>query len=77
MAKNTKLENLTSNQIILRSIRGKVGNITCGDEMLVAIQVKNDKIADIKWKTYGCASAIASTSMMSGVDRKPVPRRQP
>ena len=33
--------------------------------MLVGIKVKDDKIEDIKWKTYGCASAIASTSMMS------------
>ena len=45
--------------------RGEVGNIACGDQMLVVIKVKDDKIEDIKWKTYGCASAIASTSMMS------------
>jgi len=45
--------------------RGEVGNIACGDQMLVAIKVKDDKIAECKWKTYGCASAIASTSMMS------------
>ncbi|MCQ2604686.1 MAG: iron-sulfur cluster assembly scaffold protein [Spirochaetia bacterium] len=45
--------------------RGEVGNIACGDQMLVAIKVKDDRIAECKWKTYGCASAIASTSMMS------------
>ena len=45
--------------------RGEVGNIACGDQMLVVIKVKNGKIADCKWKTYGCASAIASTSIMS------------
>ncbi|MCP5514547.1 MAG: iron-sulfur cluster assembly scaffold protein [Spirochaetales bacterium] len=45
--------------------RGEVGNITCGDQMLVVIKVKDNKITDCKWKTYGCASAIASTSMMS------------
>ena len=45
--------------------RGEVGNIACGDQMLIVIKVQDDKIADIKWKTYGCASAIASTSMMS------------
>ncbi len=33
--------------------------------MLVLIQVKDGKITDCKWQTYGCASAIASTSMMS------------
>ncbi len=45
--------------------RGEVGNIACGDQMLVVIKVADGKIADCKWKTYGCASAIASTSMMS------------
>ena len=45
--------------------RGEVGNIACGDQMLVVIKVSDGKIADCKWKTYGCASAIASTSMMS------------
>ncbi len=47
--------------------RGLVGNIKCGDQMLIAIKVENDTIADCKWKTYGCASAIASTSMLSEV----------
>ena len=45
--------------------RGEVGNIKCGDQMLVVIKVVDGKIADCKWKTYGCASAIASTSMLS------------
>lgn len=45
--------------------KGMVGSMACGDQMMVVIQVEDDKIADIKWKTYGCASAIASTSMMS------------
>ncbi len=47
--------------------RGEVGNIACGDQMLVVIKVRDGKIADCKWKTYGCASAIASTSMMSEI----------
>jgi len=45
--------------------RGMVGSMACGDQMLVVIQVEDDKITDLKWRTYGCASAIASTSMMS------------
>lgn len=47
--------------------RGLVGNVQCGDEMLVVIKVDKDTatIADCKWKTYGCASAIASTSVLS------------
>jgi nitrogen fixation NifU-like protein len=47
--------------------KGTVGNIKCGDQMLVAIKVKEGRIEDCKWKTYGCASAIASTSMLSEV----------
>jgi len=47
--------------------KGITGNIKCGDEMLVAIRVDHEKgtITDCKWKTYGCASAIASTSVLS------------
>ncbi|MFA5931184.1 MAG: iron-sulfur cluster assembly scaffold protein [archaeon] len=44
---------------------GKVGNIKCGDLMEMWIKVKADKIKDVKWRTFGCASAIASTSMLS------------
>lgn len=47
--------------------RGVVGNIKCGDQMLIVIRVDDDTIADCKWRTYGCASAIASTSMLSEV----------
>ncbi|MBQ0166315.1 MAG: iron-sulfur cluster assembly scaffold protein [Treponema sp.] len=45
--------------------RGIVGNIKCGDQMLILIRVKDGKITDCRWKTYGCASAIASTSILS------------
>jgi len=47
--------------------KGIVGNMKCGDQMLVAIKVNKEKgiIIDCKWKTYGCASAIASTSILS------------
>jgi len=44
---------------------GSVGNTKCGDLMEMWIKIKNDKIIDVKWKTFGCASAIASTSMLS------------
>ena len=44
---------------------GIVGNPICGDQMKMYIKVKDDKIEDIRWKTYGCASAIASTSALS------------
>jgi len=44
---------------------GMVGNIKCGDQMMFMLKIQNDIIADVRWKTYGCASAIASTSMLS------------
>ncbi len=46
---------------------GVVGNPVCGDQMKMYILVKNDNIVDVKWKTYGCASAIASTSALSEI----------
>lgn len=45
--------------------KGVVGNIKCGDQMLIVIKVNDGIISDCKWKTYGCASAIASTSILS------------
>ncbi|MFH1854550.1 MAG: iron-sulfur cluster assembly scaffold protein [Candidatus Omnitrophota bacterium] len=47
--------------------KGMVGNVKCGDQMLMLIKVDKNKgvIIDCKWKTYGCASAIASTSILS------------
>ena len=44
---------------------GMVGNPICGDQMRMYIKVKGDKIEDVRWKTFGCASAIASTSALS------------
>ena len=46
---------------------GEVGSPACGDVMRVWIRVSpgGKKIADLKWQTFGCASAIAATSMMS------------
>ncbi|MBR2997427.1 iron-sulfur cluster assembly scaffold protein [Candidatus Saccharibacteria bacterium] len=48
-----------------RDAEGIVGNPICGDQMKMFLKIKDDKIVDIKWKTYGCASAIASTSALS------------
>ncbi|MDR2500107.1 MAG: iron-sulfur cluster assembly scaffold protein [Treponema sp.] len=45
--------------------RGQTGNIKCGDQMLMLLKIQDDTIIDVRWKTYGCASAIASTSMLS------------
>ncbi len=44
---------------------GFVGSPACGDMMKIFIKVKDGKIIDLKWQTFGCASAIGSTSMLS------------
>lgn len=44
---------------------GVVGNPVCGDQMKMFLRIEGDKIVDVRWKTYGCASAIASTSALS------------
>jgi len=44
---------------------GKVGNPVCGDLMEIYINVENDIIKDIKFKTFGCGSAIATSSMVT------------
>src|SRR3989344_4144457 len=48
---------------------GVTGSPTCGDMMAVWIKVDKDtkKITECKWRTLGCASAIAATSMMSEI----------
>ena len=42
---------------------GEVGNAKCGDIMKIYIRVENGIIADVRFKTYGCASAIATSSI--------------
>ena len=42
---------------------GEVGNARCGDIMKVYIKIRDGVIVDIKFETFGCASAIASSSM--------------
>ena len=46
---------------------GKTGNIKCGDEMIFYLKIDPEtlSISDCRWKTFGCASAIASTSVLS------------
>jgi nitrogen fixation NifU-like protein len=42
---------------------GTVGNPVCGDLMTIYIKVKDNRLEDIKFKTFGCGSAIATSSM--------------
>ena len=44
---------------------GEVGNARCGDIMKIYIRVKDERIEDISFETFGCASAIASSSMVT------------
>jgi nitrogen fixation NifU-like protein len=44
---------------------GRVGNPVCGDLMEVSIKVEKDRISDIKFRTFGCGSAIATASMVT------------
>jgi nitrogen fixation NifU-like protein len=44
---------------------GTVGNPVCGDMMTFYIKVKDERIEDIKFKTFGCGAAIAVSSMVS------------
>lgn len=42
---------------------GKVGNATCGDIMQVFLKIENNVIVDVSFKTFGCAAAIATSSV--------------
>ena len=42
---------------------GEVGNATCGDIMRIYLKIENDIIVDVKFKTFGCGAAIATSSM--------------
>ena len=44
---------------------GTVGNPVCGDLMTIYIKVKDDRLEDVKFKTFGCGAAIATSSMIT------------
>lgn len=44
---------------------GQVGNPVCGDVMRITLRIKDDRIEDIKFKTFGCGAAIATSSMVT------------
>ena len=52
---------------------GEVGNAKCGDIMKMYLKIENDIIRDVKFETFGCGSAIASSSMATEMIKgKPV-----
>lgn len=48
---------------------GEVGNPVCGDLMYIYIKVKDDKISDISFQTFGCGAAIATSSMVTELSK--------
>lgn len=52
-------------EIVGASGVGTVGNPVCGDMMTIYIKVKDDRLVDIKFKTFGCGAAIATSSMIT------------
>jgi len=44
---------------------GQIGNPTCGDVIRISIRVEGDRLADVKFKTFGCAAAVATSSMVT------------
>ncbi|MEK6815919.1 MAG: Fe-S cluster assembly scaffold protein NifU [Nitrospirota bacterium] len=48
---------------------GQVGNPACGDIMKISLRVKDDRIEEVKFKTFGCGAAIANSSMMTEMVR--------
>ena len=52
---------------------GEVGNAKCGDIMKIYLKIDNDIVTDVKFETFGCGSAIASSSMATELIKgKPV-----
>ena len=48
---------------------GEVGNARCGDIMKIYLKIENDIVTDVKFETFGCGSAIASSSMATEMIR--------
>ncbi len=44
---------------------GQVGNPVCGDVMKLTVKIDNGKIGDVKFKTFGCGAAVATSSMIT------------
>ena len=54
---------------------GEVGNAKCGDIMKIYLKIENDIITDVKFETFGCGSAIASSQWQLSLLRASLSRR--
>ena len=54
---------------------GQVGNAKCGDIMKMYLKIQDDVVTDVKFETFGCGSAIASSSMARSSSRESPSRR--
>ena len=48
---------------------GQIGNPACGDVMRISIRVRDDVLSDVKFKTFGCGAAVATSSMVTEMVR--------
>lgn len=48
---------------------GEIGNPVCGDVMRISIKVSDDRLTDVKFKTFGCGAAVATSSMVTEMVR--------
>ena len=44
---------------------GQIGNPVCGDVMRMSLKIEDDRITDVKFKTFGCGAAVATSSMVT------------
>lgn len=54
-------------EIINADGESKIGNPVCGDVLRLMLKIKNKKIEDVKFETYGCAAAIATSSVLTEI----------
>ena len=56
---------------------GQVGNARCGDIMKIYLKIEDNRIVDIKFKTFGCGAAIATSSMATELVKGTIEEAQP
>ena len=65
LSQDTEWEKVSEGEIEDASGVGEVGNASCGDIMKIFLKVEDNIIKDVKFKTFGCGAAIATSSMVT------------